>query len=79
VSRIWNEEHDAYLIKRLCQTIRARFDRKTWEAFERQVLGGQKAGEVAKELGLSISSAYAAKSRVLHALRQESKGLVDTI
>jgi RNA polymerase sigma-70 factor, ECF subfamily len=77
VSRIWNEEHDAYLMQRLCQKVRNRFDAKTWEAFERQVIGGQRAGQAAEKLGLSLSSVYAAKSRVLHALRQESQGLID--
>lgn len=77
MSRIWNEEHDALLIKRLCAVTRTRFDAKTWEAFERQVVAGEKAGQVAKETGLSISSVYAAKSRVLQALRQESQGLID--
>jgi RNA polymerase sigma-70 factor (ECF subfamily) len=78
-SRLWQEEHDAHLIKRLSQAIRPRFDAKTWEAYERQLIGGQKAALVAEEMGLSLSSVYAAKSRVLHALRQESQGLVDTI
>jgi RNA polymerase sigma factor (sigma-70 family) len=78
ISRLWNEEHDAYLIKQLSHAIRPRFDAKTWDAYERQVLGGQNAREVALETGLSLSSVYAAKSRVLHALRQESQGLLDT-
>ncbi len=79
MSSLWNAEHDAYLVKRLSQAIRPRFDTKTWEAFERQVIGGQTASQVATDLGLSLSSVYAAKSRVLHALRQESLGFLDDI
>ena len=35
------------------------------------------ATRVAAELGISMSSVYVAKSRVLRALKHESQGLVD--
>jgi RNA polymerase sigma-70 factor (ECF subfamily) len=49
----------------------------TWEAFSRQVFGGQRADQVAAALGMPISSVYVARSRILSALRIEAKGLVD--
>ena len=35
------------------------------------------AAETARELGLSVSSVYVAKSRVLQRIRQEAEGLID--
>ena len=49
----------------------------TWTAFCRQMIVGVSASDTAKELGISVDSAYAAKSRVLRMLRQEARGLID--
>jgi RNA polymerase sigma-70 factor (ECF subfamily) len=78
-SQMWNREHDEYVLKRLMKTVRAQFEHKTWQAFHRQVVDGEKADIVARELDISLSSVYMAKSRVLSALRQESEGLVDEV
>ena len=77
LSQIWNREHDQYVVQRLMKTIRSRFDPKTWQAFQLQVIEGKKSDQVAQRLSISISSVYMAKSRVLSALRRESEGLVD--
>jgi RNA polymerase sigma factor (sigma-70 family) len=77
VSEIWNQEHDEYILKRLVKAVQARFEPKTWQAFHRQVIDGQRADAVAQDLKISLSSVYMAKSRVLRALRRESEGLVD--
>jgi RNA polymerase sigma factor (sigma-70 family) len=79
VSRIWNAEHDEYVIAQLMEAVRPRFQPKTWEAFRRQIFEGERPEVVAAELKLHISSVYAARSRVLNALRQEALGLVDSI
>lgn len=79
LSRIWNEEHDQQVIARLIETIRPRFQTKTWEAFHRQMFSGQKAEQVADALAMPIGSVYVARSRVLGALRQEAAGLVDSV
>jgi hypothetical protein len=78
LSRIWNEQHDHQVMTRVMELVRPRFQEKTWEAFRRQVVGGERADAVAAALGMSISSVYVARSRVLAALRQESQGLVDS-
>lgn len=77
VSQIWNREHDEHVMKRLMDTIQGQFEPKTWQAFHRQVVDGQRADVVAAELGMSLGGVYVAKSRVLNALRRESEGLVD--
>lgn len=77
VSRIWNREHDDHVLKRLMRGIRPQFAAQTWQAFYRQAIDGQRADTVARDLEISLSSVYMAKSRVLRALRRESQGLVD--
>lgn len=76
-SREWNLEHDRFVMARLLEQVRARFDDKTWEAFRRQTFEGQRADAVSAELEMSLSSVYAARSRVLAALRHEAAGLID--
>jgi RNA polymerase sigma factor (sigma-70 family) len=77
VSREWNLEHDRHVMARLLESVRPRFEPKTWEAFHRQMFGGQRADSVAAELGIPLNSVYVARSRVLSALRREAAGLVD--
>lgn len=79
VSRIWNADHDQYVISQLMAAVRSRFQEKTWEAFRRQMFDGQRADAVAAELNMPISSVYVARSRVLSTLRREAEGLVDSI
>lgn len=79
LSRIWNREHDEHVIKRLTEAVRPQFEPKTWQAFRRQVIDGERADAVAQELDTSLSSVYMAKSRVLSALRRESEGLIENL
>jgi RNA polymerase sigma-70 factor, ECF subfamily len=70
-------EYRQELVRRGLELIRAEFSDATWQSFERHVLAGRGAFEVAKELGLRIGSVYAAKSRILTRLRRELEGLLD--
>ena len=79
LSRIWNEQHDRDVIARLIDLVRPRFQPKTWEAFRRQMFDGQKPGQVAAELGMTLGSVYMARNRVLAALRRETDGIVDEL
>jgi RNA polymerase sigma-70 factor (ECF subfamily) len=76
-SRLWDEQHDRATLSRLLAQIRGRFQPKTWDAFQRQLFGGQRADEVARDLGMPLGSVYVARSRVLAALRREAAGLID--
>jgi RNA polymerase sigma-70 factor (ECF subfamily) len=78
LSCIWNEQHDREVIARLVELVKPTFLPKTWDAFHRQMFGGQPADQVAEELSMSLSSVYVARSRVLAALRREADGLVDS-
>jgi RNA polymerase sigma-70 factor (ECF subfamily) len=77
LSQVWRREHDEYIMRRLMELVQPRVAAETWKAFCRQAIDGEPAAVVAQELDISLDSAYAAKSRVLQALRQEAQGLID--
>jgi RNA polymerase sigma-70 factor (ECF subfamily) len=77
LSRLWDQEHDQHVARRLMDLIRPQFEEKTWKAFRRVVLDGLKPAAVAQELGMSVNAVLLAKSRVLSRLRQEMRGLTD--
>lgn len=78
-SLLWDAEHDQHVVARLIELVRPRFETKTWEAFQRQMFRGEKGREIAVELGMTLKAVQLAKSRVLHALRTEAAGLVDSV
>lgn len=53
------------------------FEKTSLAAFRRVVFDEVEAARVAEELRISIAAVWLAKSRVLKALRQEAKGLID--
>ncbi len=77
LSRVWDRQHDDHVMRRLMDSVRPKIAASTWTAFRRQMIDGATASKTAKELGISVDSAYAAKSRVLRMLRQEARGLID--
>jgi RNA polymerase sigma-70 factor (ECF subfamily) len=77
LSRLWDQEHDRHLVRRLQEMVRPEFHSTTWQAFRRVVLDDASPATVAAELGLSVNAVLLAKSRILRRLRQEAVGLVD--
>lgn len=77
LSQLWDHEHDRHVAHQLLATIEPDFEPKTYQAFQRVVMGGEKAAAVAAKLGLSVNAVLIAKSRVLARLRQEVQGLTD--
>ena len=77
ISHLWDLQHDEYVMRQLIKSVQTKIAASTWKAFCLQLFDGASAGETAKELGISVDSAYAAKSRVLRMLRQEACGLID--
>lgn len=75
LSQVWAEDHDRFVARRLLELLEKDFEPATWRAFQRQVLEGVKAGDVAAELGMSVGAVYVAKSRVLRRLKEEMQGL----
>jgi RNA polymerase sigma-70 factor (ECF subfamily) len=78
MSRIWNREHDHYVLRQLMALAEPHFEPNTWEAFRRVALEGAKPDVVAQEMGISLNAVCLAKSRVIRKLRQEAAGLIES-
>jgi RNA polymerase sigma-70 factor (ECF subfamily) len=77
LSRLWDQQHDQHVARRLMELVQPQFEPATWQAFRRVVLDGVKAAVAAAELNMSVNAVLLAKSRVLSRLRQEMQGLTD--
>jgi RNA polymerase sigma-70 factor (ECF subfamily) len=75
LSQVWDREHDEHVAQKLLEAIEGDFYPTTWMAFRRQVVDGAEPEAVAAELSLTLSTVYAAKSRVLRRLREEMASL----
>jgi RNA polymerase sigma-70 factor (ECF subfamily) len=73
----WEIEYRQHLVGRALELMQNEFQPTTWKACWEVVITGRPASEVAAELGISVDSVYAAKSRVLRRLRKELEGLLD--
>jgi RNA polymerase sigma-70 factor (ECF subfamily) len=73
----WEVEYRQRLVRRALALMQAEFAPTTWQACLRCVMDGQPAAEVARDLGISVGTVYASKSRVLSRLRQELADLWD--
>lgn len=78
LSRLWNDEHDRYVLRQLLVLAKPHFAPTTWTAFDRVALKGESPRDVASEMQISLNAVVTAKSRVLRRLRQEADGLVDS-
>jgi RNA polymerase sigma-70 factor (ECF subfamily) len=72
----WEQEYRQHLVARALELMQREFHPTTWKACWECVVAGRPAGDVARELGLSVEAVYAAKSRVLRRMRQELWGLL---
>jgi RNA polymerase sigma-70 factor (ECF subfamily) len=70
-------EYRKFLVNRALELMKAEFRESTWLAGWKQIVDGQKAAAVAKELGISANAAHVAKCRVVRRLREELDGLMD--
>jgi len=68
--------HNALFLRAL-EMIRGEFHERTWQAFWRTAVDGQKPNDVAEELEMRPGTIRVAKSRVLHRLRQELGDLIE--
>ncbi|MEZ6141752.1 MAG: sigma-70 family RNA polymerase sigma factor [Zavarzinella sp.] len=76
-SKLWDAEHDKFVLRRLMTILKGEFSDTTWRAFELVALEGKSADEVAEMLGISTNAVFIAKSRILTRLRQEAKGMLE--
>jgi RNA polymerase sigma-70 factor (ECF subfamily) len=59
------------LFRRAAERIRHEFRDATWKAFWLTAVEGQEIAAAASELGISVGSVYAARSRIIYRLRRE--------
>lgn len=73
------DEEQAYqqLVRRALEMIRNDFTPRTWQAFWRSTVDGQRPVDVAEELQMQPGAVRVAKSRVLQRLRQELGELLE--
>lgn len=77
LAREWERDHDRHVFDKLVKVVRPDFQPATWAAFQRLVLDGQDAADVAVELGLTENAVLQAKYRVLKRLREEAGQLLE--
>lgn len=77
VSQQWDREHDELLTRYLLERVREQVAPKHWQAFQRFVLDGLSADQVARELDMTANAVFIAKSRVMNTLRSLGRGLLD--
>jgi RNA polymerase sigma-70 factor (ECF subfamily) len=77
LSRLWETEHDQYILQRLLEQVKPQFELKTWTVFCRITLDSVPVAQAAEEAGITMNAAFIAKSRVLAKLRELGRGLLD--
>jgi RNA polymerase sigma factor (sigma-70 family) len=77
LSSVWDQAHDAHVLRTLLTWAEPEFEAKTWQAFRRQVFDEARPNTVAEELNMTVNAVLIAKSRGLKRLRELSRGLID--
>jgi len=70
-------EYRQMIVSRALQLMQVEFPPGTWRACWEHIVGGKSAPDVAAELGITVGSVYAAKSRVLRRSRRLLEGLLE--
>jgi RNA polymerase sigma-70 factor (ECF subfamily) len=65
------------LVHRALRIVRTDFEEKTWQAFWRAAVEGQRADNIAEDLGMTAKAVRQAKYRVLRRLRIDLNQLID--
>lgn len=77
LSKMWDVEHDKFVLAELLDRIEADFKPNTIEAFRRVAVAREDENRVAEDLGVTVNAVRIAQSRVLRSLRQLAAGLID--
>jgi RNA polymerase sigma-70 factor (ECF subfamily) len=70
------KEHRQYLVQQMLQIVKPEFPPSTWQLFDAYVIQRRTPQEIAASHGISTTTVYAAKCKVLHRLRIELDGLL---
>ena len=77
LDQLSDEEYARHLVHITLPSLRSFFPPSEWLAFEKYVLEGRPAAEVANSLGISTATVYAARSKILRKLREELREFID--
>ncbi len=77
ITLFWDKQHDRFVLEHLLKTLENRFQQKSMSAFRQIVLLERPAREVALELGMSLGSVRVAQHRILRALQDCGRGILD--
>jgi RNA polymerase sigma-70 factor, ECF subfamily len=77
LSKLWEQQHAEYVVRRLLEMIRPAFKENTWQAFYRVTIEKTEPARVAADLGLTVNAVFVAKSKVLAKLREEASEFID--
>jgi RNA polymerase sigma-70 factor (ECF subfamily) len=77
VAEFAEEEYRGYLLARALDLMRAELPEDESRACQEYIIKDRPAGEVARELGMTVNQVYLAKSRFLRRVREELEGLLD--
>jgi RNA polymerase sigma-70 factor (ECF subfamily) len=77
VEELAEDQYRAYLFARALELMQAELPAGEWRAWQKYIVEGRPADEVARELGMTINQVYLAKSRILRRIRVELEGLLD--
>ena len=72
-----DKEFQEFVMARALQVMQRRFEEQVWKAFVEFRLNGRSAREVGEMLGIPEANVWTYSGRVLTALREELKGLLD--
>lgn len=70
-------EYGSFLVKRALDLMKAEFPDHSWRACWSLVVEGRNGREIATELGVSESTVYVSKCRIVKRLREELDGLLE--
>ncbi len=70
IEKFWEEEWQRAVVDDCLEEVARTVDSKTYDAFNRYVLQGQPAQDVAKQLGVTRNAVYISKNRVISKVRE---------
>lgn len=71
------KEYRTHVVRQMLHILKPQFPPSTWQLFQEHVIDGRDAREIAGARHVTLGTIYAAKSKVLHRLRQELAELLD--
>ena len=71
------KEYRLHLVQQMLHILKDQFPPSTWQIFQEYVIQNRPPQEIATKRKVTLGTLYAAKSKVLHRLRQELAGLLE--